>query len=81
MDITEFARLGGQARAKKLSASRRQEIARNAVAKRWGILASKQSPVVDDKPSIDIGDCKYCTFPETLCKRRKRDHTFTPYRD
>jgi predicted porin len=41
MDVIEFARLGGQARAKSLSASRRKEIAISASHKRWGMLASK----------------------------------------
>ena len=31
-----LGRLGGQARAKKLSRKRRREIARNAARKRWG---------------------------------------------
>ena len=32
----ELGRLGGQARAKRLSKERRAEIARKAAAKRWG---------------------------------------------
>ena len=32
----ELGRMGGKARAKKLSKKRRAEIAKNAAAKRWG---------------------------------------------
>lgn len=35
MDITEFARLGGKARALKLTPERRKQIAINAINKRW----------------------------------------------
>jgi hypothetical protein len=35
MHVTEMARLGGHARAKKLSAKERSEIARKAVLARW----------------------------------------------
>jgi len=36
MDVTEMARLGGKARAAKLKAKKRSEIARTAALKRWG---------------------------------------------
>ena len=35
MTIAEFASMGGKARARKLSAARRSEIARKAVLVRW----------------------------------------------
>jgi hypothetical protein len=35
MDVTEMARLGGRARAKRLTAKDRSEIARKAVLARW----------------------------------------------
>ena len=35
LTVTEFARLGGKARAKKLSKKRRVEIAKAATAARW----------------------------------------------
>jgi len=35
MDVKEMARLGGKARAKKLTAKERSEIARKAVLARW----------------------------------------------
>jgi hypothetical protein len=35
MTVSEFASLGGKARKKKLSAKRRKEIAKNAIAARW----------------------------------------------
>ena len=35
LTVREFARLGGKARSKKLSAKRRKEIARNAARFRW----------------------------------------------
>lgn len=35
MDITEFARLGGNARSKKLTPERRKRIARLASKARW----------------------------------------------
>jgi hypothetical protein len=36
LTITEFARMGGEARKKKLSAKRRKEIAAKASRTRWG---------------------------------------------
>ena len=35
MTVSEMAKLGGDARAKKLSKKRRKEIAQNAIAARW----------------------------------------------
>lgn len=35
MTVKELASLGGKARKKKLSAARRKEIARKAIAARW----------------------------------------------
>lgn len=35
MDVTEMARLGGKARAAKLKAKKRSEIARKAALRRW----------------------------------------------
>ena len=71
MDITEFARLGGQARANKLSASRRKEIARNAVLimHRKNNHTCKQvdiKPVFHkcihgmDMPASGFGSCGVC---------------------
>lgn len=42
MDITEFARLGGKARAKKLSKERVAEIASNASKARWAKITTKR---------------------------------------
>jgi hypothetical protein len=38
---TQFARKGGKARAKKLTAKRRKEIASNAVKERWAKAKKK----------------------------------------
>jgi adenosine deaminase len=44
MDIEEFARLGGKARAKSLTPEERSEIARNAVKARWANAKKKAAP-------------------------------------
>src|SRR5262245_40497338 len=36
LTVEQFAAMGGKARAKSLSAERRKEIARQAIAARWG---------------------------------------------
>lgn len=41
MDITEFARKGGQARAAKLTKKRRKEIAVAAITARWAKTKGK----------------------------------------
>ena len=61
MDVIEFARLGGQARAKSLSASRRKEIAISASHKRWGMLASKDTTHIDTSRY-----CKNCGYAQTM---------------
>jgi hypothetical protein len=48
MDVREFARLGGQARAKSLSAKQRREIA--AKAARASAVARKKKAAKKDKP-------------------------------
>lgn len=47
MTTQEAGQRGGQARSQKLSASRRQEIARLAARKRWGMLSGKQESYSD----------------------------------
>jgi hypothetical protein len=41
LTITEFASLGGKARAKKLTKERRKEIARMGAIKRWSKITNK----------------------------------------
>lgn len=36
LTVTEFARMGGQARKKSMTPERRQQIASQAARKRWG---------------------------------------------
>ena len=43
LTIQEFARLGGKARAKKLTAEERRESARNAVRTRWARVKKEKS--------------------------------------
>ena len=62
MDIIEFASLGGQARAKSLSASRRKEIAVKAIHTRWGNTCKQ----VKNKPKgycleHKVLNCKKCS--------------------
>ena len=42
MTISEMGRLGGKARAKKLSAARRKEIAQKAIRTRWAKKPGKK---------------------------------------
>ncbi len=46
MTITEFARKGGQARAKKLGKQRRKQIASDAAKARWGDRLVKPKPAL-----------------------------------
>lgn len=47
LTITEFARMGGKARAKKLTKARRQEIAQKANEARWAKAREKLESTVD----------------------------------